>query len=399
MTSQSPKLAIIATHAIQHFVPVYRRLAEEYGVDLKVFYAAENGVKKYTDSGFSKDFSWDIPMLDGYEYEFLNPDKILRNFSFKEVDAKNVNARLSAYSPDFIWVHGYWSMLNWRVILGKKKHQILIYTSDSNLLDQRSAFRKIFKSIVVRTFLSRCDHFLSIGNKNKEYLRHYGVNESDIQDSRFPIDMQRFVKARNELSAQDRSELRQRYGLTDKQFVVIFSGKLVDYKRPQDLVDALTRLKTQGEGNDIAVMLMGEGVLRPELESAIKRSGLTDKVVITGFINQSEVPLHMFSADAFALTSSKEPFGAVLSEALPFGLPIIATDKVGSVGETASAQPGKNAIVYSWGDIESLASAMLSLYTDKKLYQRYKQHSLSLVDENDATAYCDAIVRCLEKNS
>jgi len=397
MTNHRPKLAIVATHAIQHFAPVYRRLSQDYGVDLKVFYIAENGVKKYTDSGFSKDFSWDIPLLDGYEYEFLNPGKILEGFSFNEVDAKNINQRLNTYSPDFIWVHGYWSKLNWRVILGKRSHQRIIYSSDSNLLDQRSVLRKAFKSLIVKTFLSNCDHFLSIGEKNKEYLQYYGVNSSKIEDTRFPIDMQRFTKAKAEFSSHDRTKLRQRYGLNDKQFVVLFSGKLIDYKRPQDLVEALRLLKKQNEAKDVAILFMGEGALRSELELSIERAGLKDRAVVTGFINQSEVPLHLYSADVFALTSSKEPFGAVVSEALPLGLPIIASDKIGAVGENASAQPNKNAIVYPWGDIKQLSQAILTLYSDNDKYIKFRDHSLSLVEQNDAKVYCDAIVRCLDK--
>ena len=38
MSAPKPKLAIIATHPIQHFVPVYQRLVKDYGVELKVFY-------------------------------------------------------------------------------------------------------------------------------------------------------------------------------------------------------------------------------------------------------------------------------------------------------------------------------------------------------------------------
>ncbi len=398
-----PKLAILATHAIQHFVPVYQRLVAEYGVELKVFYIAENGVKSTKDQGFSANFSWDLPLTDGYDHEFLRPNYTIDSFSFREVDAKNVNERIDAFAPDFIWLNGYWSQANWRVILGNKgvrnSTRKIIYSSDSNLLDQRGGLRLMAKKAMVKSFITRCDHYISVSEQNTLYLEHYGAKSAAIEEASYPVDMQRFIQARDQYTAQDKTKLRERYGLTDEHFIVIFSGKLVDYKRPNDLVEAVHKLAESKQGDLIAVMLMGDGVEKASIEKRVQALGLSERVVITGFINQSEIPLHLYSADAFALTSSKEPFGAVLSEALPFGLPIISTDKVGAVGDKASGQPGKNAIVYPWGDIERLSQAMLNLYSDRDQTEKFSAHSLSLVEQNDTKVYCEAIMRCLESQS
>jgi len=398
MTNHRPKLAILATHAIQHFVPVYQRLVEDYDVELKVFYIAENGVKDSKDSGFSTSFSWDIPLLEGYEYEFLNPGFTVNHFGFREVDAKNVNSKIASYKPDFIWINGYWAMANWRALFGKRSNQKVIYSSDSNLLDQRSGLRLMAKHLIVKTFISKCDHFISVSEQNTRYLEHYGANPEAIETASYPIDMRRFTRARDSFTAADRENLRQRYGLSKGHFVILFSGKLIDYKRPKDLVDALNRLIELNKGDDIVIMLMGDGPQKAEIELYISDLGLDARVIITGFINQTEIPLHLFAADVFALTSEKEPFGAVVSEALPFGLPIIAADKIGAVGDMASAQPNKNAIVYPWGDIQQLSQAMLTLYSDKDKYNKFRDHSFSLVEQNDTKVYCEAIMRCLDKS-
>lgn len=408
LNKDKPKLAILATHAIQHFVPVYQRLVSDFGIDLKVFYIAENGVKDSKDPGFSTSFSWDIPLLEGYEYEFVNPGLTVNSFGFREVDCKNINQRISDYAPNYLWINGYWAMSNWRALLGIKRGQQIIYSSDSNLLDQRSGFRRFLKFNIVKFFIERCHHYIAVSEQNERYLLHYGAPADNIQRACYPIDMRRFTSARDKLSVQDRLDIRQRYGIKADDFVVIFSGKLVDYKRPADLIHAIHSIQsrqlalehsgvTHIDHAQAVVMLMGDGPQREALQVLAKTLGVEANVVITGFVNQSEIPLHMFAADAFALTSSKEPFGAVVSESLPFGLPIIAANKIGAVGDEDSAQPGKNAIVYPWGEVDKLADAIVMLKNNTKMYEQYRQHSLSLVDTNDTKVYCEAILRCMEQ--
>jgi hypothetical protein len=64
------RLAVITSHPIQYFSPLYRRLAQEPAIDLTVYYCSQRGAVEYLDPGFGKRFSWDIPLLDGYHYIF-----------------------------------------------------------------------------------------------------------------------------------------------------------------------------------------------------------------------------------------------------------------------------------------------------------------------------------------
>jgi len=407
MIDQYPKLAIVTTHAIQHFVPVYQRLAEHYGVDLKVFYIGENGVKDSVDKDFGVSYSWDLPLLDGYQHVFVNPGKIIQNFSFREVDCTTINDVLNDYQPDFVWLNGYWAMVNWRVLIkqwsGKlflsrtrKKPRAIIYSSDSNLQDYRNWFKKAVKQLLVRFFIKHCDRYVSVSEQNRRYLEHYGALADSIEDACYPIDMKRLMAQRDALTEKDRQELRAHYGINKNAFVVIFAGKLIDHKRPIDLIHALTLLKKQKR--ECVILYMGDGEQREEITSTAKRLGVEDQIALAGFVNQSDIARHLFASDVLALPSHKEPFGAVVSEALPFGLPIVAADQIGAVGIDDAAQPERNAIVYPWGDIEALAKAIERLSMDKLLYEQFRQHSLSIVDMNDVDVYCQALLKFLHND-
>ncbi len=65
------KLLVLASHPIQYQCPFYRALALREEIDLTVFFCSDFGSKEYYDTGFSKNIKWDIPLLEGYSYEFL----------------------------------------------------------------------------------------------------------------------------------------------------------------------------------------------------------------------------------------------------------------------------------------------------------------------------------------
>lgn len=61
------KLAILNTHPIQYFAPLYKELAKQENIDLTVLYCSKWGVEEYVDPQFKTSFKWDIPLLDGYD--------------------------------------------------------------------------------------------------------------------------------------------------------------------------------------------------------------------------------------------------------------------------------------------------------------------------------------------
>ena len=67
------KLAIITTHPIQYNAPLFQLLEDRNNIGFKVFYTwGEKVLQEKYDPGFGKNIQWDIPLLDGYEYEFVN---------------------------------------------------------------------------------------------------------------------------------------------------------------------------------------------------------------------------------------------------------------------------------------------------------------------------------------
>ncbi len=65
------RLAMVVSHPIQHYAPMYREIAALAEVDLRVFFACRWGVDSYHDPEFGRAVQWDVPLTEGYDHEFL----------------------------------------------------------------------------------------------------------------------------------------------------------------------------------------------------------------------------------------------------------------------------------------------------------------------------------------
>ena len=142
--------------------------------------------------------------------------------------------------------------------------------------------------------------------------------------------------------------VRQAFGIEPDAPIVLFAGRLIDAKRPLDLLSAFERLDEHSK--NAVLVIAGEGELRPAL--AERARGL--KTVFTGWLRD---PVRMAGlmaiARVFVLPSVHEPWGAVVNEALAAGVPVVASDRVTSA--VGLIEPGVNGFLYPVGDVDALS--------------------------------------------
>ena len=68
-TIKPPRLSVVATHAIQYYVPWYVELSRY--LDVEVVYAHRQDAKGQSTAGFGVEFEWDTPLYEGYRFRFL----------------------------------------------------------------------------------------------------------------------------------------------------------------------------------------------------------------------------------------------------------------------------------------------------------------------------------------
>ena len=384
------RFAVVTTHPTQHHAPLFRYVSDDPGVHAKAFYLTDHGVRASLDPGFNSRFAWDIDLTGGYEHEFLEPGMSLEHFGFWEADTAKIGARLADFQPHVIWIHGYAQRFLWRAMKWARNRACVLYFGDSELIHARSAMKRLVKSAVLPWFFGRCDVILTIGDNNEDYYRHYKVPDEKMFRGAYPIDARRFEEIASGMTQEARAANRAGLGIPEGSFVLATSGKLEPRKRPLDLVTALSHLP---DGTTVHVLMIGEGVLRRQVEEASKELGLEGRVHVSGFVNQTEMPRMLACADALVMASEMDPHPLAVSEALPLGLPIIASDKVGCIGPSDTARPDFNAIVYSCGDPMALSRAIVRLASDKALVRRFSKASRSIARTQDYRTVGDVVLK------
>lgn len=394
-----PRVAVINTHPIQHFAPVWRDVTKRNEVDLKVFFCTEWGMKEYNDPGFGLKFKWDVNLLDGYEYEFLQNPNQQKKLGFWDVNNPSVTEALARFKPDVLIVWGYAHLTTWRAVAWARTHGVRVLVhSDAELLHARPLRTRALKAPAVRFFFSQVDGALPVGDRNAEYYQHYGLEAASHHWWAFAIDGPRFQKVFDD-RAQVRKEVRAELGIEPTDLVFVAVGKFIERKRMKDLVEAFGKLSPDDQRRS-RVMIIGDGELKPEVVA--QAAPLGDRAILTGFKNQSQIPRFIAAADILVVSSSKDAHPLVVAEAGYLGLPCIASDKIGCVGPHDSVRVGENGWLYPCADTKALAEVMstcLAMTPEelKKFENRAREVSLLQDSGHVARLFCNAIARATSR--
>lgn len=154
------------------------------------------------------------------------------------------------------------------------------------------------------------------------------------------------------------------YQKREKQLHFLFIGRLVYYKGCPVLLDAFAKAP-----KDAILTLVGDGVLREELEQQAKTLGISDRVRFLGRVEDDVMRQCMEDADVFVLPSIErsEAFALVQLEAMAYGIPVINTNLPSGVPEVSIH--GETGLTVEPGDADALAQAMNWMYenTEQRL--------------------------------
>lgn len=371
------KIAIISSHPIQYFTPLYKKISQNSNIELMVYYCSTQGLYTYNDSGFGQDIKWDTPLLDGYQYQFLKNYRKKENYEsmFSFVNLSIID-ELRSNKYDAIWINGHNIATNIIAIIAAKIFGIkVLMRSETHLMLQRSWFKRLFRKAVISFLYKLVDGFLAIGTKNKEFYLSLGINPSKVFMTPYSVDNDRFtVKFSRE--GEKYNEIRNALSLPVGKTVILYLSKLTSRKRPMDLLVAYERLrKTQ---NNIALVFVGSGAEEFRLRNYVEIQEIKD-VYFCGFQNQTDLPKYFAASDIFVLPSEQEPWGLVVNEAMASALPIIISSDVGSAFDLVV--PNCNGYHYNPRDIDQLVNYLQKLVNDKDLRTTMGQKSLSLINE------------------
>lgn len=175
-----------------------------------------------------------------------------------------------------------------------------------------------------------------------------------------------------------KKECRIRLGLPINKNIILFVGKLIDYKGPDILMKAMVHVIKKIPGTN--VVFVGNGKMIKGLDELAKKSNIENYIKFTGFVKESVKPFYYKSADIFTFPSVQGPdiFGITNLEAMALGLPIIAS-KIGGIPDIV--RDAENGLLVPPGDSEALADAIIYLLENKDVMEKIGKNGREKVED------------------
>ncbi len=221
----------------------------------------------------------------------------------------------------------------------------------------REAWRKGIKKAycIDRFFYRFVDKIIAVSKAVKGYLvDEKGVPAQKIEVIYNGVDVEKFSSRDTVHSPQS----------GNRKFTIGVIGRLEPQKGHRYFLEAVTMLGDKGK--DIDFRIIGDGILRHELERMARDFGIDDRVRFLGY--QKDMREVIATFDLVVLPSLYEGLPLVILEAGAMGKPVIATDVDGS-GEAVI--DGETGILVGPGDSDALKEAMERCLTEKEALVRF----------------------------
>jgi len=373
----SLKLAIISTHPIQYFAPVFKLLAKE--CTTKVFYTwGLAGVNQKFDKDFGKKIQWDIPLLEGYDHEFLkNNSGDPGSHHFRGIQNPDIIDRINDFEPSVIFVYGwaYWSHL--KVIRHFSGKIPVWFRGDSTLIDEKSSWKKLMRKALLNWVYHYIDKAFYVGTANKAYFKKFGLKEHQLVFSPHAVDNDRFAEDRS----IEANSIRKHLEVSESDVLILFAGKLERRKNPGSLLESFIQLNKP----NVHLLFVGNGELEQSLKLKVeslsfnssfdstqyditkhdngiqRNSSQKERIHFMDFQNQSYMPAIYQASDLVCLPSETETWGLVINEAMAAGRAVLVSEKVGCALDLVD---GSNGTVFC--NKKGLSECLNELFTDKK---------------------------------
>ena len=193
---------------------------------------------------------------------------------------------------------------------------------------------------------------LAIGNGSSEWYMNRGFEKKKI----FP-----FAYFLNESISLTKSN-----SINNPLFKFIFAGQLIKRKNVDLLIESLSLLKTKQK---FELEIIGNGPLKKALIHKANQI-LPNKVKWIDNIPIGKVPKKIADADCLILPSFFDGWGAVVSESLMVGTPVICSDQCGS---SEVVKVGKFGYIFKSNNIEDLVLKLKKTINKGKVSKKKRE--------------------------
>jgi glycosyltransferase involved in cell wall biosynthesis len=386
------KLAIITTHPIQYNAPFFALLAKSKIVQPKVFYTwGESVLHSKYDPGFGKNISWDVPLLEGYAYEFLENTAAKKgSHHYNGIVNPDIISSIKKFDADAILVYGWKFRSHLKVMKHFKNKVPVWFRGDSTLLDEKRNFKSLLKKTFLKWVYRHIDIAFHTGTYNRDYFLEYGLRPDQLILAPHAVDNERFFNTDGCYTMQAQA-LKKKLRIRPGRIVFLFAGKLEPKKDPGILLAAFSAIPE----NDAHLVITGNGKEESYLKERYRNH---ENISFLDFQNQQAMPVIYQLCDVFVLPSAGpgESWGLALNEAMAAGKAVIASDKCGGAADLI--REGENGYIFEAGNAADLLGKMELATQSPDRLRSLQRRSVERIQAFSFNSFITAIEKAAGKN-
>lgn len=371
MIEKKHHILYVVSHPIQYQAPLLRLIENSSDINVTALFYWDKKTEVHFDEGFGRKVKWDVPLLSGYDYHYLNDAAKSKNTLQK---LKTLWKIIHSKKYNIVWTHGYADLYTLFSIFFAKLSGVSVFVRGESLFfkeDKKDFKRKLFFKVLDKFV----DRYLAIGTNNKNFYLQNRIAENKIYICNYSVD-NNFFREKYFRSKIKILELKFALHLDPIRPVILYASKFIKRKHPIDVLDAFLILPKSNIRPYL--LFIGSGETLGDVKKKAEKAD-PDSIRFLGFKNQSELPDYYALADILVLPSERENWGLVVNEAMNAECAIVLSDQVGCAVDLVRSS--ENGYIFPARDVVALSQKLNTLITDQQLLEKMKIKSVEIISQ------------------
>jgi glycosyltransferase involved in cell wall biosynthesis len=379
--------------------PFWEVVSREEGIELSVVYC----------SAGREDRPWDSEEEFGYARLFPRGINLAARAGWGASCAWNpqIASLLRELEPDAVLVGGYNHLTILAAVRKCRQRNIPWYLMSESWRRSSSPVGRV-KQVWLQRWLRTASGGLPTGQLAAAQLEAYGLQrQRQCLVPNIP-DIERLRREAVQ-AMQRRSEICQELRIDPSERVVLLAARMIDKKRPLEVVEAFAQLDTPGgtllaprqeprpaTGQRTRLVMLGDGPLLPAARARAEHLGCADRIRFEGFVAPRTVHRWMQIADLFVQPSS-ETWGVAPIEALASGCGLLLARATGCQADIL--QSDRDGLAVEQATPAALAAAMRQLLARRGKAQGHLPPPNAWLENNSYIAVAGRLLEFLRRTT
>lgn len=305
--------------------------------------------------------SFENAQITGAIVHVLKLPLLLRNATFplKIASIYRIRVLVRSIKPDILHAHYVTNYGFFGSLCGFNPFVVTAWGSDVFAIPSER-FLSVVKKYIAKYTLAKADLVTTDSISAVRMIVGFGVDEKKVKLIIHGVDLRVFGPAEN------REKLKKSLGIAESRRVVISSRNLEPVYDVGTLIKAVPYVIE--ECPDSYFLIVGDGILRRQLEGLARALGVTEYVRFIGSVSNEDMPRFLGLSDVYVSTSLSDTRSVSLLEAMACKLPVVVTDLKGN---RECVEDGLNGLIFPRKDSKALAEKITYLLRHEETMRRF----------------------------